>query len=404
MDNRIVFLEKTGKRKSKYRCTKCGFEFELLDKALGNDRTFIHSCEMGIEECSRYENIDINGIHISKIIGKSVFNDYKKTELHVEAICQYCGATYPAVLASLKNGVAYQHCGCHKATPKYNDLTGQKFGRLTAIRLADGRGKSGERLWVCTCECSPDIERIYSSIALRAGHVKSCGCYCRDRTREANRKRFENLSGRKFSLLTAEYPTDKRYGGTHDGQGYVVWHCKCDCGGECDVPSNLLKNGVVKSCGCISSYGEAIIEMCLKRMNVSYEKHKGFDTCRNALTGYMLYFDFWLPDKNVLIEYDGEQHYGYMSANTWNDESNFKSVLLRDKIKNDWCQLNCIPLIRIPFSENKNLNEDFLSAIIAKAYNGNRNLFIPPDFSSGIASRNTFLVKTSVSGEANKIS
>lgn len=300
----------------------------------------------------------------------------------------------------MRAGKAYQHCGCYKKPEsKYNDLTGQKFGRLTALRLADGRGRSGERLWVCVCDCSPDVERIYGSIALRAGQVKSCGCYCRDQTRAANRKRFDDLSGQKFSLLTAEYPTNKRYGGKHEGQGFVVWHCKCDCGGERDVPSNLLKNGSVKSCGCVSSYGEMRIETCLREMNVTYKKHKKFDSCRNDQTGYMLFFDFWLPDDNILIEYDGEQHYGYMESNTWNSEENFNEVVYRDALKNDWCLKNDISLIRIPFSEINNVTSEYLTELISEVKLGAKQVFVEPKFTAGISSRDSFIIKTTIPGK-----
>lgn len=52
------------------------------------------------------------------------------------------------------------------------DLSGQKFGRLTAIKSADG--KAHQAAWLCVCECGN--ERVVLTGNLRSGHTKSCGC------------------------------------------------------------------------------------------------------------------------------------------------------------------------------------------------------------------------------------
>lgn len=53
-----------------------------------------------------------------------------------------------------------------------------------------------------------------------------------------------DVSGQRFGALIAMYPTKKRY------QSSIVWHFKCDCGNEKDLPINSVKAGRVKSCGC----------------------------------------------------------------------------------------------------------------------------------------------------------
>lgn len=57
---------------------------------------------------------------------------------------------------------------------KRNDLTGQRFGRLTAIEPI-GRYKNGEVIWKCLCDCGNEVE--VRSGNLRSEHTKSCGCY-----------------------------------------------------------------------------------------------------------------------------------------------------------------------------------------------------------------------------------
>lgn len=55
---------------------------------------------------------------------------------------------------------------------KINDLTGRKFGRLTAIEYM-GR-KNGRTLWRCLCDCGNETTTGYSN--LLNGITKSCGC------------------------------------------------------------------------------------------------------------------------------------------------------------------------------------------------------------------------------------
>lgn len=55
--------------------------------------------------------------------------------------------------------------------PAFNDLTGQKFGRLTAV-LVD-RTTSRIR-WICLCSCGNEVS--VSASKLRDGNTQSCGC------------------------------------------------------------------------------------------------------------------------------------------------------------------------------------------------------------------------------------
>lgn len=68
---------------------------------------------------------------------------------------------------------------------EYIDLTGQKFGKLTAIRYAGQAGRRSTR-WLCRCECGKEV--IVSTGHLRSGHSKSCGCLSLERIKQLNYK------------------------------------------------------------------------------------------------------------------------------------------------------------------------------------------------------------------------
>lgn len=56
--------------------------------------------------------------------------------------------------------------------PAFQDLTGQRFARLTVIERAANRGRATQ--WLCQCECG--TKKDVGAFSLRRGDSKSCGC------------------------------------------------------------------------------------------------------------------------------------------------------------------------------------------------------------------------------------
>jgi len=63
-----------------------------------------------------------------------------------------------------------------------------------------------------------------------------------------------------------------------------------------------------------------------------------------------LSFDFYLPEHNTCIEFDGKQHYEIIEK--WGGLENLKDIQKRDKIKNLYCKENNVNLIRIKYDED----------------------------------------------------
>jgi len=72
---------------------------------------------------------------------------------------------------------------------KVIDITGQKFGRLTAIKR-EGSNSDGKALWLCKCDCGNKVIVVGKSI--RNGHTKSCGCLSVDRTRSMGKSNLKH--------------------------------------------------------------------------------------------------------------------------------------------------------------------------------------------------------------------
>lgn len=63
------------------------------------------------------------------------------------------------------------------------DMTGKRFGRLFVLECANHSNRHGHLLWWCRCDCGHVC--LAAGPWLRAGTVVSCGCYKRERARQA---------------------------------------------------------------------------------------------------------------------------------------------------------------------------------------------------------------------------
>ena len=112
------------------------------------------------------------------------------------------------------------------------------------------------------------------------------------------------------------------------------------------VQSHLNGAGCSK-CANEGSKDVKIIQKYLQNQNIIYKTEKRFKDCRNKLP---LPFDFYLPEYNICIEFDGIQHF----KPTYGEEK-FKQRKINDSIKNKYCKENNINLIRIPYWESSNI-------------------------------------------------
>lgn len=130
----------------------------------------------------------------------------------------------------------------------------------------------------------------------------------------------------------------------------ILHRCKKDGYTWKIAPSNVF-------CGqkcpqCQESKGERKIRQWLENHNISYIYQKKFTDCKDKKT---LPFDFYIPEYNLCIEYDGEQHFKPIDFSGNGDEwslRQFSIVQEHDKIKNQYCKNNNIHLLRIPYFKN----------------------------------------------------
>jgi len=120
--------------------------------------------------------------------------------------------------------------------------------------------------------------------------------------------------------------------------------------GERFVAEILVKNGLIE-------------ENCLKTKKCK-NREKTFNDCTNTIKGQycrLLEFDFYIPELNTIIEYDGDQHFRESSKYKG---KKFEATQRNDKLKNKYCLENGIKLIRIHFRFPANKIEESILASI----------------------------------------
>lgn len=182
---------------------------------------------------------------------------------------------------------------------------------------------------------------------LPVSHYQGRGCHLCSQQNNANKKSFDTnefikraklIHGNKYDYSKTEYINSQE-------KVCVV----CLKHGEFWQKANnhiYQKSGCPK---CRESKSETKIRVFLKRNKIDYEKEKVFEDCKS--NGRNLFFDFYLPQFNMCVEYDGKQHYEPFYL--WGENA-FNITKRTDKIKNLYCKDKGIKLIRIPYtSENK---------------------------------------------------
>ena len=69
------------------------------------------------------------------------------------------------------------------------DITGERFGMLTAIKDTGEKNSSGCHLWECRCDCGGSVITTVGN--LRFGTKWNCGCTRRERKRVQRREKIE---------------------------------------------------------------------------------------------------------------------------------------------------------------------------------------------------------------------
>lgn len=223
---------------------------------------------------------------------------------------------------------------------KYSYLIGEKINKWTILEITK---QNKQAYATCRCECG--TVKSVRVLNILYGYSKDCGCGRKAMLRET---RTKNLVGKRFGKLVVVELLEES-----DKFNRRMYRCKCDCGNEIVTSSICLTTGHTNSCGCLVSYYNMYIKKFLDKNNIKNQPEFPI-----VIDGARYKYDFYLPEYNLMIEYDGSQHFEptrYHGKGSEQDLIDFKKRQQRDKIKDKYCEDNNIDLLRIPYWESQNI-------------------------------------------------
>lgn len=162
-------------------------------------------------------------------------------------------------------------------------------------------------------------------------------------------KRVAEVFGKEYSVLD-------KYKSAHTS--IRVRHNRC---GEVFQTKPYILIDLKRGCPvCRESHGERRIREYLIENQISFEAQKKFSDCKDRLP---LPFDFYLNDYNLVIEYDGEQH--FKPVEFFGGKKSYELRHKHDLIKDDYCKQKGISILRIPYT----ITDEYIDSKIQKQLN-----------------------------------
>lgn len=171
----------------------------------------------------------------------------------------------------------------------------------------------------------------------------------------------EMSAARGLELLSTEY---------HNAREKLKFRCACGQEFETTWDSVVSKNKAqCDRCGWRESFGERQVSEWLEKNDFKFEREKGFPGLVGP-TGRQFRFDFYIPEKNLCIEVDGQQHSKIVNYSGKEELEKLTAVLwatqLRDWQKTCYCQKAGIDLLRINYTDFDRVSEILTDKLIPR--------------------------------------
>lgn len=320
-------------KNGKFKCKKCVYESGNLRRKY----TF--------EDVKKYfleENYNVI----------SLKSEYKNMESVLKVICPN-GHKWTSSYNNFKAGYKCPYCKIINKEKKDREeleqiLINHGYEILDFKRNPDDF--FSESLFTVKCENGHIFNKSIKSI--RSGKLTCIDCF--GKTKKDLDEVIDTFEKYGYSVIS--------HNGYKNNQSRFT--IKCENGHVRDISFATFQQSNYKNCILCAndkkriSLGERIIADYLDRKNINYVYQYKIEECRLKAE---LPFDFYLPDYNLLIEFDGEQH--YKPIKHFGGLEKFISRKIGDTVKNIFCKDN-IPLLRIPYWELDNIENILEEEII----------------------------------------
>lgn len=294
--------------------------------------------------CKKKTNKKLTTEEVRKFIesfGYKLLSEYKDSKTKILVSCpNEEHEPYYVQWGNFYMGKRCPKCKTEKLNRHFKKSTEEvkEFIESKGLKWVNGEYKNYKSRLIIECSHGHQYEACYGTIH------NGYGCpYCNGNAKLSYEYVKKEIEKYGYKLLSKEYKnaiTPLLIECSHGHQYWVTWN-KFQQKRRCPK--------------CNSSTPEQIIFEWLDLHKILYVKEKIFKDCKDER---YLPFDFYLPNYNICIEYDGEQHYKDVSFR--GNKTKLEYIQKHDSIKTKFCIDNNIKLIRIPYWEFKNI-EDILA-------------------------------------------
>lgn len=257
-------------------------------------------------------------------------------------------------------------CGTELRASRKRKPLDQLKQELSDVGLEYLRGEYKNRKSKITILCRCGHERTTTYNLIFSGGFSGLCLKCADPLYHgANRLTLEEV--RELSAVRGVELLSDSY---HNAREYLRF--RCACGREFQTTWNAVisVNKVhCDICGQRTSSGERAIETWLDEHGIAYEKEKAFPGLV-GVSGRPYRFDFYIPSRNICIEFDGQQHSKVVDYSGGKDVDKLTVTLwaikIRDHLKTMYCESNGIGLLRIDYTQMDELPKLLADTLIPR--------------------------------------
>ena len=283
-----------------------------------------------------------------------LLSQYVDSHTWVKLRCKIDGYVWESTPSPLLHGRGCRRCAAKRVSEKqsksHSDFVAEMAVAQPNIEVT-GQYVAARKKIALRCKvCGHEWEALPDNVVHQKGGCPECA-----------KKRLSDMHFHTEEFVRsqlAEINPDVELVGSYKGMLERV-RARCrKCGYEWEpITANLYyeREGHVSTCPkCNRSYGEKAIENYLISHSIAYEPQKKFDGLVGT-GGRLLSYDFFLLEYNVLIEFQGEQH--YKPIDYYGGEENFQVQQAHDSLKADYASSHGHRLLAIPYKELGRIEE-----------------------------------------------
>lgn len=270
-------------------------------------------------------------------------NSYVNSKSMMLIQCDKCGLRFKRSYDLYKNYKECPFCSKHKVSIPWDTSTFTWYvDHVTngQYKLVSDYYSAGTNVKILHKACG----NTYEVMPLNFLKGNRCPYEKNQRVADAQTMENEEFKKRVKTLAGDEYEPVSQY--VRAREPILMKHNKCGNTWQTTPDRFLHGHGCPV---CKESNGEKAVAKYLTAHNIDFIRQKKFKGCRIK---QMLPFDFYLPSRNMCIEYDGEQHFHPIAY--FGGTKKFEYTHYRDLFKNKFCKEHHIRLIRIKYTEDVN--------------------------------------------------